>query len=57
MLRNQEAVGRALVLFETSDYLTEILIRHPEEIVTLAELEEVAAAKRRTDICSRNRWG
>ena len=32
---------RALVLFETSDYLTEILIRHPEEIVTLAELEEV----------------
>lgn len=42
VLRNQEAVGRALTLFETSDYLTEILIRHPEEIVTLAELEEVA---------------
>ncbi len=42
VLRNQEAVGRALVLFETSDYLTEILIRHPEEIVTLAELDEVA---------------
>ena len=35
-------MGRALALFETSDYLTEILIRHPEEIVTLAELEEVA---------------
>ena len=42
VLRNQEAVGRALALFETSDYLTEILIRHPEEIVTLAELEEIA---------------
>ena len=41
VLRNQEAVGRALALFEASDYLTEILIRHPEEIVTLAELEEV----------------
>jgi glutamate-ammonia-ligase adenylyltransferase len=41
VLRNQEAVGRALALFESSDYLTEILIRHPEEIVTLAQLEEV----------------
>ena len=43
VLRNQEAVGRALVLFESSDYLSEILIRHPEEIVTLAGLDEVAA--------------
>ncbi len=42
VLRNQEAVARALALFETSDYLTEILIRHPEEIVSLAQLEEVA---------------
>ncbi len=42
VLQNQEGVRRALVLFETSDYLAEILIRHPEEIVTLAELEEVA---------------
>ncbi len=41
VLQHQEGVRRALVLFETSDYLTEILIRHPEEIVTLAELEEV----------------
>ena len=41
MLRHQEGVRRALILFEASDYLTEILIRHPEEIVTLAELEEV----------------
>ncbi len=41
VLRNQEAVSRALALFEASDYLAEMLIRHPEEIVTLAELEEV----------------
>ena len=41
VLQHQEGMRRALVLFETSDYLTEILIRHPEEIVTLAELEEV----------------
>jgi [glutamine synthetase] adenylyltransferase / [glutamine synthetase]-adenylyl-L-tyrosine phosphorylase len=40
MLRHQEGVRRALILFESSEYLTEILIRHPEEIVTLAELEE-----------------
>ena len=41
VLQHQEGMRRALILFETSDYLTEILIRHPEEIVTLAELEEV----------------
>ena len=40
MLSHQEGVRRALVLFESSEYLTEILIRHAEEIVTLAELEE-----------------
>jgi glutamate-ammonia-ligase adenylyltransferase len=42
VLQHQEGMRRALVLFETSEYLTEILIRHPEEIVTLAELQEVA---------------
>jgi glutamate-ammonia-ligase adenylyltransferase len=42
VLRYQEAVARALALFEASDYLTEILVRHPEEIVTLADLEEAA---------------
>jgi len=40
VLRHPEAVSRALALFETSDYLTDILIRHPEEIATLAELGE-----------------
>jgi glutamate-ammonia-ligase adenylyltransferase len=41
LVRHPEAVRRALVLFEASDYLTDILIRHPEEIATLAELGEV----------------
>jgi glutamate-ammonia-ligase adenylyltransferase len=40
VLRHQQEASRALKLFETSDYLTEILIRHPEEIATLAEIEE-----------------
>jgi glutamate-ammonia-ligase adenylyltransferase len=38
VLRHPEAVSRALALFEASDYLTDILIRHPEEIATLSEL-------------------
>ena len=43
VLRHPEAVPRALALFEASDYLTDILIRHPEEIATLAELGAVPA--------------
>src|SRR5437899_9836171 len=38
VLRHPDAVSRSLALFETSDYLTDILIRHPEEIATLSEL-------------------
>jgi glutamate-ammonia-ligase adenylyltransferase len=38
-----QAVERALTLFGASDYLTGILIRHPEEIATLGE---IAAARR-----------
>jgi [glutamine synthetase] adenylyltransferase / [glutamine synthetase]-adenylyl-L-tyrosine phosphorylase len=41
MVRHQEGVRRALIMFEASEYLSEILIRHPEEVVTLAGLEEV----------------
>jgi [glutamine synthetase] adenylyltransferase / [glutamine synthetase]-adenylyl-L-tyrosine phosphorylase len=41
--RHPEAVSRALSLFEASDYLTEVLIRHPEEIVTLAQSRSGAA--------------
>src|SRR5438105_2700329 len=43
VLRHQEAASRALALFDTSDYLSEILIRHPEEIVTLAISEPAVA--------------
>ena len=38
--RNPLAVIRALALFECSDYLADILIRYPEEIVTLVETGE-----------------
>jgi [glutamine synthetase] adenylyltransferase / [glutamine synthetase]-adenylyl-L-tyrosine phosphorylase len=40
MVRHAKAAARALEIFETSEYLTEILIRHPEEIATLGELSE-----------------
>lgn len=43
ILQHQQEVVRALALFDASDYLTEILIRHPEEIATLAEAEEARA--------------
>jgi glutamate-ammonia-ligase adenylyltransferase len=43
VLRHPEAVSRALALFQSSDYLTDILIRHPEEIATLAELGQVSS--------------
>jgi glutamate-ammonia-ligase adenylyltransferase len=39
VLRNQEAIARSLKLFESSEYLTEILARYPEEIDTLAEIQ------------------
>jgi len=38
VLRHPEAVNRALILFEASDYLTQVLVRHPEEVATLADL-------------------
>ena len=41
VLRYPEAVPRALALFQLSDYLSEILIRHPEEMATLAEVPEM----------------
>jgi glutamate-ammonia-ligase adenylyltransferase len=39
VLRNSTAVSQALLLFNASDYLTDILVRHPEEIATVADLE------------------
>jgi len=41
VLRHAADVDRALGIFEVSDFLTSILVRHPEEIATLAELGEV----------------
>jgi glutamate-ammonia-ligase adenylyltransferase len=41
VVRQPEAVERVLGIFEASEYLTEILVRHPEEIATLASLEDV----------------
>jgi [glutamine synthetase] adenylyltransferase / [glutamine synthetase]-adenylyl-L-tyrosine phosphorylase len=35
VLRHRQAVVRALPIFEVSDYLTQLLIRHPEEIASL----------------------
>jgi glutamate-ammonia-ligase adenylyltransferase len=43
LLENAVAVDRALHVFESSDYLSHILIRHPEEITTLAELDDIPA--------------
>jgi glutamine synthetase adenylyltransferase len=40
VVRNPQVVIRALALFECSDYLTDILIRYPEEIMTLADIGE-----------------
>jgi glutamate-ammonia-ligase adenylyltransferase len=45
VLRHPAAVERALALFESSDYLTDILIRHPEEIATLSEMGTVVPRK------------
>jgi glutamate-ammonia-ligase adenylyltransferase len=38
VVRHPEAVVRACDLFDASDYLTGILVRHPEEIAALAEV-------------------
>jgi [glutamine synthetase] adenylyltransferase / [glutamine synthetase]-adenylyl-L-tyrosine phosphorylase len=46
ILRHPQALEKALALLDASDYLTEILIRHPEEISTLAELADEPARVR-----------
>jgi glutamate-ammonia-ligase adenylyltransferase len=40
VLRDPGEVKRSLALFDASDYLTDILVRHPEEIATVAGLSE-----------------
>ncbi len=43
VLRSTEAVDRALTIFEFSEYLTDILVRHPAEVALLPQLEELSA--------------
>lgn len=38
-LRHQAAFAQALILFETSGYLSDVLVQYPEECATLAELK------------------
>ncbi len=40
LVHNPEAVERAMRLFQVSDYLTDILVRHPQEIGTIVEITE-----------------
>jgi [glutamine synthetase] adenylyltransferase / [glutamine synthetase]-adenylyl-L-tyrosine phosphorylase len=41
VIRQPDAVRHALRVFDASEYLTEVLVRHPGEITTLAELQNV----------------
>ena len=38
LVHNPQAVGRALRLFQVSDYLTDILVRHPQELATIDQI-------------------
>jgi len=40
LVRHPAAVKRALVIFDSSDFLTDILVRHPEEIASLEQWDE-----------------
>ena len=40
VLRHPAAVNRALVIFDSSDFLSDILVRHPEEIASLEQWDE-----------------
>src|SRR5262249_61081972 len=51
LLEHPPAVGRALPLFETSDYLTAILMRHPDAIL---ELEALAGASSAVSTAAEN---
>ncbi len=41
VLDSPEAVSRALTIFEFSEYLTDILVRHPAEVSLLPQIEDV----------------
>jgi glutamate-ammonia-ligase adenylyltransferase len=40
VLRSPQAVERALDIFESSEYLTDILVRHPREVLLLEQIGE-----------------
>ena len=43
VVRHPQAAGRALPIFESSEYLSDVLFRHPEEIATLEQTPEAAS--------------
>ena len=43
VLRSPDAVEKALTIFEFSEFLTEILVRHPREVLLLDDIEESPA--------------
>lgn len=44
MLRHADNVTAALQLFDASEYLTEILVRHPDEIASITGMDEMAVS-------------
>jgi glutamate-ammonia-ligase adenylyltransferase len=54
LVHNPQAVGRALRLFQVSDYLTDILVRHPQELGTI---EEIAAGAPGAPVSGVLGWG
>jgi glutamate-ammonia-ligase adenylyltransferase len=44
VVQHGEAMERALALFSASEFLTDLLVRHPQEIATLARIGEGAVA-------------
>jgi glutamate-ammonia-ligase adenylyltransferase len=43
VLRSPAAVERALIIFEHSEFLTDIVVRHPEAVALLDEIEDLPA--------------
>ena len=44
VLRHQDAILRSLAIFGMSEYLADILVRHPEEVSTLGEIAPARSA-------------
>jgi len=45
VLREPEAFATAMVLFESSEYLSDMLARYPEEVLTLGALDEAPSGR------------